>query len=143
MSVFTSRSKTDPPQESFDRDGAIPLLESGDRLTRDEFERRYEAMQDLKKAELVKGVVYVGSPVRQRDHGKPHYHLLSWLGQYELIAADRNGVLRGTVFPGLWLDATALLRGDLGAVLAVVRQGLSTPDHETFCKQLQGAGPKP
>lgn len=35
----------------------IPPLENGDRLTRDEFERRYEAMPELKKAELVEGVV--------------------------------------------------------------------------------------
>jgi len=37
----------------------IPPLESGDRLTRHEFERRYNAMPDLKKAELIEGVVYV------------------------------------------------------------------------------------
>jgi hypothetical protein len=32
----------------------IPPLEPGDRLTRDEFERRYEAMPQLKKAELIR-----------------------------------------------------------------------------------------
>ncbi len=31
----------------------IPYLESGDRLTRFEFERRYMAMPNLKKAELI------------------------------------------------------------------------------------------
>lgn len=31
----------------------LPPLESGDRLTRHEFERRYHAMPHLKKAELV------------------------------------------------------------------------------------------
>jgi hypothetical protein len=41
-------------------------MENGDRPTRDEFMRRYEAMPDLKKAELIEGVVYVPSPVRQR-----------------------------------------------------------------------------
>ena len=44
--------------------GKIPPLEQGDHLTRDEFERRYEAMPDLKKAELIEGVVYMPSPVR-------------------------------------------------------------------------------
>ena len=41
----------------------VPPLENGDRLTRAEFERRYDAMPDLKKAELIEGVVYMGSPV--------------------------------------------------------------------------------
>ena len=49
--------------------GAIPPLENGDRLTREEFERRYDAMPDLKKAELIEGEVYMPSPVRQRSHG--------------------------------------------------------------------------
>jgi hypothetical protein len=47
----------------------IPLLENGDRLTRTEFERRYHAMLNLKKAELIAGIVYVASPVRARRHG--------------------------------------------------------------------------
>ena len=36
-------------------DVAIPPLESGDRLTREEFEIRYAAMPELKKAELIEG----------------------------------------------------------------------------------------
>jgi Uma2 family endonuclease len=63
-------------------DDALPALENGDRLTRAEFERRYDAMPQLKKAELVEGVVYVPSPVRHRQHGSPHAHLIGWLGQY-------------------------------------------------------------
>ena len=39
-----------------------PPLQAGDRLTRDEFERRYEAMPQLKKAELIEGVVYMSRP---------------------------------------------------------------------------------
>src|SRR6476620_5701958 len=61
----------------------VPPLENGDTLTRDEFERRYEAMPHLKKAELIEGVVYVPSPVRHRYHGHQHTHLISWLGYYE------------------------------------------------------------
>jgi hypothetical protein len=45
-----------PPHETED---GIPPLEAGDRLSRAEFERRYEAMPNLKKAELIEGVVYV------------------------------------------------------------------------------------
>ena len=62
---------------------AIPPLENGDTLTRAEFERRYEAMPHLKKAELIEGVVYVPSPVRHSYHGHQHAHLINWLGHYE------------------------------------------------------------
>jgi Uma2 family endonuclease len=60
-----------------------PPLENGDKLTRAEFERRYHAMQNLKKAELIEGVVYVASPVRAKKHGKPHSRIMTWLGTYE------------------------------------------------------------
>jgi hypothetical protein len=49
----------------------IPPLENGDRLTSHEFERRYHAMPNLKKAELIEGVVYVASPLRIKSHGEP------------------------------------------------------------------------
>jgi hypothetical protein len=38
-----------------------PLLESGDRLSREDFHRRYSALPNT-RAELVEGVVYVASP---------------------------------------------------------------------------------
>jgi Uma2 family endonuclease len=60
----------------------IPLLENGDRLTREEFHRRYEAMPKNVKAELIKGVVYMASPVRVKNHGKPHSLMMSCLGLY-------------------------------------------------------------
>src|SRR5688572_7206574 len=60
-----------------------PMLESGDRLSRDEFERRYERLPHVKKAELIEGVVYMPSPLRAKAHGKPHGRLAAWLGFYE------------------------------------------------------------
>jgi Uma2 family endonuclease len=219
------------------RDDVVPALENGDRLTRAEFERRYEAMPHLKKAELIEGVVYVPSPVRHRQHGSAHAHLIVWLGQYaahtpgvevgdnssvrldldnepqpdallfidptrggqvrisddgiiegapELVAEvasssvsydlhaklhvyrrngvceyivwrvleqgvdwfvlrdgqyermplDAQGLVRSEVFPGLWLDPAALLRGDLATVLATIQQGLTSPEHSTFVARL-------
>ena len=56
-------------------------LENGDRLSRVEFERRYQAMPDLKKAELIEGRVYMASPVRI-IHGQPHAYIMTWLGVY-------------------------------------------------------------
>lgn len=60
---------------------AVFPLEMGDHLTRAEFERRYDAMPGLKKAELIEGVVYMPSPVKP-PHGKPHLLLATWLGNY-------------------------------------------------------------
>jgi len=60
---------------------ARPVLESGDRLSRAEFHRRYCALPEIKKAELIEGVVYVASPVSAR-HGEPHAAVIRWLGGY-------------------------------------------------------------
>lgn len=60
----------------------IPPLENGDRLTRAEFERRYEAMPEDVKAELIEGVVYMASPVRITNHAKPRGRIMGWLFNY-------------------------------------------------------------
>jgi Uma2 family endonuclease len=85
VSVSTTHPKAITASESVDRNGAIPPLESGDRLTRDEFMRRHEAMPGLKKAELIEGVVYVPSPVRLDYHGEPHLSLACWIGLYRAM----------------------------------------------------------
>src|SRR5688572_22865344 len=78
MSV--ARAQTAPSAD--DPGLPVPPLENGDRLTRAEFERRYRAMPDVKKAELVEGMVYMPSPVRLRKHGKPHVVVSGWLSYY-------------------------------------------------------------
>jgi Uma2 family endonuclease len=70
----------------------IPPLEMGDHLSREEFRRRYQAMPEVKKAELIEGVVYMPSPVRQARHGLPHTQLVTWLGTY---MAHTPGVMSG------------------------------------------------
>lgn len=216
--------------------GKVLPLEPGDRLTRPEFERRYEAMPNLKKAELIEGVVYVPSPVRHEGHGRQHSALNYWLsvysastpglevsdnatvrldldnepqpdlllrivsggqsrvdpdgfidgapefvaeiasssaaydlhqklnvyrrhgvreyivwrvlehaidwfvlrdGSYERLHADETGVLRSEVFPGLWLDVPAMIRGDMATVLKVLGEGLASHEHEEFVVDLQ------
>jgi Uma2 family endonuclease len=59
-----------------------PPLGSGDRLSRAEFERRYEAHPEIEVAEIVEGVIYVLSPPRFEKHGKPHGWITTWLGIY-------------------------------------------------------------
>ena len=75
----------------------VPPLQDGQRLTRDEFERRYEAMPDVKKAELIEGVVYMPSPVRHRHHGGPHGRLMAWLITYADFTPGIEGGDNSTV----------------------------------------------
>ncbi|MEH1864479.1 MAG: Uma2 family endonuclease [Nostoc sp.] len=78
----------------------IPLLENGDKLSLYEFERRYNAMPNLKKAELIEGIVYIPAALRFKSHGQPHGWILTWLGTYEVATP---GVALG-VEPTVRLD---------------------------------------
>jgi hypothetical protein len=53
-------------------------------------------------------------------------------GDYREIPRSPDGLLKSSVFPGLWLDSKALLRGDMKSVLTTLRSGLQSPDHATF-----------
>ncbi len=214
-----------------------PPLAPGDRLTRAEFERRYRAHPEIKKAELIQGVVHIPSPTHFRNHGVPHLMVNTWVGiyvahtpgvlaadnttvlldnenvvqpdallrldeklggsshvteddflagppelvfeiaassasydmhvkkrvyartgvqeyialqiyegrldwfilregVYENLTPDEQGVLHSEVFPGLWLDAKALLTGDLKKMLDVLQQGLASEAHAAFAAHL-------
>ena len=79
----------------------LPPLENGDRLTRPEFERRYNAMPNIKKAELIEGTVYMASPLRFEPHAEPHGDLIIWLGNYKVAT------------PGVRLGDNPTIRLDL------------------------------
>jgi len=64
-------------------------------------------------------------------------------GQYEPLPMDANGLVRSEVFPGLWLDPLALVRGELATVLAIVQQGLGSPEHAAFVARLHLSAPTP
>jgi hypothetical protein len=215
----------------------VPPLQHGDRLTRDEFERRYNAMPKDVRAELIGGVVFMASPVRFTFHSRQHYQLIGWTaiysaetpdvlgadnatvrldldnepqpdvcllidparggniqidgdgyingapefvaevaastvdqdlgpkldayrrngvneylvwrvqdaaidwfvlpeGRFDRLVPDADGIARSVAFPGLWLDAAALLNGDLARVHAVLRDGLAHPEHAAFSARL-------
>ena len=218
----------------------LPLLENGDTLDTREFLRRFERMPDVKKAELINGVVFMASPVRLL-HANPHSDLGVWLGTYRIstpgvrspdnvtftltkrnavqpdvmlyteaslggksqtskkgyvigspeLAAEvaassvsldagpkraiylkhgvaeyvlwriedeaidwwtlrdgayhavepdpADGLLKSVVYPGLWLDKAAMLRGDMPAVLAGLHLGLASPGHAEFAARLRAA----
>ena len=58
-------------------------------------------------------------------------------------AADSDGLHRSGAFPGLWLDAAALLAGDVRRLAAVVEQGVATPEHAAFAADLAARRPAP
>lgn len=64
-------------------------------------------------------------------------------GVYEPLQPDADGILRSEVFPGLWLPADALWAGDLATMLAVVQQGLASPEHASYVAGLRARQPRP
>jgi len=56
-------------------------LVTGERMNVEEFLRRWEALPDLKNAELIDGVVHVPSPV-SREHGSLDTLIHWWLAHY-------------------------------------------------------------
>ena len=219
----------------------IPPLEAGEQLTRDEFERRYDATPGIRKAELIEGIVHMPPPpVRADYHGTPHAALMGWSshywirtpgtrladnasirldlqnepqpdamllieaagagqakvgddgyvegapelvveisgstrsidlnaklrayrrngvreylvwrvrdgaidwfelreGNYEPLAIQTDGTVRSNVFPGLWLDPAAVLRGELLAMIHVLDKGMASPECEAFRQRLRSA----
>jgi Uma2 family endonuclease len=57
-------------------------------------------------------------------------------GEYIQLQPNTDNIICSQIFPGLWLDKIALLGGDLGTVLAVLQQGLASPEHENFISRL-------
>jgi Uma2 family endonuclease len=52
---------------------------------------------------------------------------------------SEDGILRSRVFPGLWLDAAALLDGDLPKAFDALRRGLASEEHGAFVARLARA----
>ena len=74
----------------------VPPLENGAHLSAREFLRRYEGMPELKKAELINGIVYMGSPVRLDQHGEPDNLIQTWLGNYSLATPGVRAATNAT-----------------------------------------------
>ena len=97
MSVERTTEKEVRAQPTVNNENVLPL-KHGERLTREEFERRYEAMPYLKKAELIEGVVYRPSPVRIDLHGRPHDQIMAWLGAYWIATPGVDLADNSTVY---------------------------------------------
>jgi len=92
----------------------------------------YDLHQKLDLYEEAGVQEYIAVLLYERD---VRWHHLTGKG-YELLLPDADGIHRSMVFPGLWLDGTALLAGDMTRVLAVVQEGLKTSAHTDFVAKL-------
>jgi hypothetical protein len=57
-------------------------------------------------------------------------------GKLQIMQPSADGIFRSHVFPGLWLDPAALLASNLARVLAVLQDGLNSPEHKQFVDKL-------
>ncbi|MCI0391221.1 MAG: Uma2 family endonuclease [Acidobacteria bacterium] len=99
--------------------GDLPPLEQGDHLSGDEFERRYEAMPGLKKAELINGRVYMSSPVRFDRHSEQHSWITTWLCLYSVatpsVRSGDNATVRMDEEEYPQPDVTLIIDAPLGS----------------------------
>lgn len=116
----------------------IPELRNGDRLTRSEFERRYEAMPHVNGAQLIEGIVYMPSPVRYVQHGGPHSSLITWLGLYRIktpqVRCADNATSRLDNDNEPQPDAVLFLTSDIGGRVTVDGDGYLSGPPELVCE---------
>jgi hypothetical protein len=106
----------------------IPPLQNGDRLTAEEFLRRYSAMPEVNRAELIEGVVFMASPVKQPDHSGPHFDFIGWLFLYRGSTPGVEGGDNGT----LRLDRKAVPQPDAFLMIAPGFGGQATIDDDGY-----------
>ncbi len=87
----------------------IPFLENGDCLDAEEFLRRWDAMPELKQAELINGVVFMNAAQRYTVHGNPAGRMNAWLVFY---LTNTSGVEYGIETTVALLDGPSLVQPD-------------------------------
>ena len=95
-------------------------------------ERAYDLHEKRDLYEEAGVLEYVVFLVAERE---VRWHRLGPSG-YEIVAPDADGIYRSTVLPGLWIDGAAFLAEDNGRLLAVLQQGLASPEHAAFVAKL-------
>lgn len=105
----------------------IPPLQNGDNLTRDEFERRYDAATGL-KAELIEGVVYMAPPGSIEGHCFPHADILGPMYVYRAstpgVRVGDNGSIR--------MDLDNMPQPDAFMVILPSHGGKAKTDREDY-----------
>ncbi|MBM3881770.1 MAG: Uma2 family endonuclease [Verrucomicrobia bacterium] len=82
-------------------------LENGECMHSREFLRRYDRMPQVKKTELIEGIVYMGSPVSVH-YAKPDGVIQLWLGAYASRHTETEALPNATVI----LDAENTVQPD-------------------------------
>ena len=72
-----------------------PPLANGDKMTRDEFLSRWELHPEIKKAELIGGIVYMPSPLTV-SHGSADDDVGGWLFNYRIQTPNVDGATNVT-----------------------------------------------
>jgi Uma2 family endonuclease len=105
-------------------------------LSRDEFERRFDSMPGLKKAELIEGVVYMPSPAGVTAYGIPFSSLLTWAGSYRIETPGIEGAASSSVR----LDSANMPQPDLIAWIEPDKGGQCrlTDDYLTDAPEMVG-----
>jgi Uma2 family endonuclease len=106
----------------------VPSLENGDHLSAREFLRRYEAMPEVKKAELIQGIVHMASPVRLDLHGKPDALIQGWLCVYAASHPEATHATNVTVR----LDSDDVAQPDAVLFLDAVHGGKAAVDESGY-----------
>lgn len=85
--------------------------------------------------------VYARNGVQEYLVAQAYEQRVDWFvlreGVYEVLQPGPDGVLRSEVFPGLWLLVDAFWSGDLATLLAVLQQGLASPEHVAYVEGLR------
>jgi Uma2 family endonuclease len=101
-----------------------------------------EVVTDSASIDLNKRLrVYGRNDLREYIVWRVQDHVIDWLvqrhGDFERLQTDSAGVYRSQVFAGLWLDAAAMTRGDMAAVLQKLQEGIQSPEHAAFVMKLR------
>ncbi len=106
----------------------VPYLENGDCLDAEEFLRRWEAMPELKQAELINGVVFMNAAQRFQFHANPSGRMVYWLNCYVACTPGVQCANEGTVQFSrehvLQPDACLLILPQYGGQCRLTEQGL-------------------
>ena len=57
-------------------------------------------------------------------------------GSYRELTPDAQQIWKSRVFPGLWINAPALLEGKMQLVLEALQKGLDSEEHQAFVRKL-------
>ncbi len=92
---------------------------------------------DLHKKKLDYEKYGVGEYVVIEVKSKIVHYFQRKSGRFVDLKPDSDGVYKSRVFPGLWLDSTAVFHRHPTKLIATLKRGLATPEHAKFAAKLK------